>query len=314
MIKPLAPIVTFVYSRPEHTKKMIESLAKNKLAKDLEVWIFSDAAKKETAAEKVKNVREYIHSIEEKQYFKKLHIIEAQKNKGLANSVIAGVGEVINKYGKAIVVEDDLIVTDNFIEYMNEALNFYENDKRIWSISGYNLPIKIPKNYLSDVYLGYRGCSWGWATWADRWNIVDWEVKDYEIFKNDRKKRKKLNRGGKDMAQMLDMQMSGLIDSWAIRWCYEQSKREMYTIYPTKSLVYNGGLDGTGTHSGTNNEFSVELSNEKRNFIENIQLDNRIVKNFKKMYKIGWKGTLKAILLSLGLKGVVEFARTRKRS
>lgn len=310
----LAPVVIFVYARPEHTKKMIESLSKNKLAKESDVWIFSDYAKKESAIDKVNQVRNYIHSIKSLGYFKEVHIIEEQKNKGLANSVIEGVGKVIEEFDKVIVVEDDLIVTENFLEYMNEALEFYKEDNRIWSISGYNVPIKIPKNYDKDIYLNYRGCSWGWATWKDRWNLVDWKVEDYKSFKRNIAKRRKFNRGGNDMAQMLDMQMSGLIDSWAIRWCYEQSKRDMYTIYPTKSLVYNAGLDGSGTHSGTNDAFSVNLSNEERKFIENIQIDNRIAKNFKKKFKIGWKGTVKAILLSLGLEGVVNFARKGRKS
>lgn len=312
MEKKLAPVVTFVYARPEHTKRMLESLAKNKLASDSEIWIFSDNAKKESTVSKVKEVRDYIHSIEGNKWFKKLTIIEAEKNQGLAKSVISGVSDIINQYGKAIVVEDDLVLTDNFLEYMNQALEFYEKDERIWSISGYNVPIEIPTDYTFDIYLGYRGCSWGWATWKDRWNMVDWDVKDYLDFKKNNKKRKKLNRGGVDMAQMLDMQMEGLIDSWAIRWCYEQSKREMYTIYPVKSLVYNGGLDGTGTHSGINDSFSVQICNEKRTFVKEIQLDSRISKNFKKQYKLGWKGSLKAILLSMGLEGVVKFARKRR--
>lgn len=312
MNKELAPIIVFVYARPEHTQKMFEALKNNTLAKDSEVWIYSDNAKKENVYEKVIKVREYIRQIEKMNYFKKVHIIEAPENKGLANSVIEGVGEVIDKYGKAIVIEDDLVVSKNFLEYMNEALDFYENDKRIWSISGYNIPIKIPNDYKDDVYLGYRGCSWGWATWKDRWKTVDWEVKDYNKFKHSIKQRKKLNRGGFDMAQMLDLQMEGIIDSWAIRWCYEQSKRDMYTIYPVKSLVYNGGLDGSGTHSGTTDKFSVKTSHEKRNFVENIQFNKEISKEFKNTYKLGLKGRLRGLLVMLNLKGVVNFARKHR--
>lgn len=309
-----APVIMFVYARLEHTQKMITSLIKNKLANESDVWIFSDAAKKETAIENVKKVREYIYTLLDKNYFKSIHIIEAEQNKGLANSVISGVSQVISEYGKVIVLEDDLIVTENFLEYMNEALEFYEHDNKIWSISGYNLPIKIPTEYNKDVYLSYRGCSWGWATWLDRWDKVRWEVSDYEKFKNNKNMRKKFNRGGEDMSLMLDKQMTGLIDSWAIRWCYEQFKSNMYTIYPVKSLVYNEGLDGTGTHSGITNLFEIEVSNEKRKFDKNIELNSKILKEFKKKFNFTWKEKLNKLLISIGLEGVVSFARKRRKS
>lgn len=314
MKKQLAPVVIFVYARPEHTKKMIESLSKNKLAKQSDVWIFSDYAKKESAIDKVNQVRKYIHGIKNEGYFKEVHIIEEQKNKGLANSVIEGVGKIIKEFDKVIVVEDDLILTENFLEYMNEALEFYKEDNRIWSISGYNVPMTIPKKYNKDIYLNYRGCSWGWATWKDRWDLVDWKVEDYKSFKRNIFKRKKFNRGGEDMALMLDSQVKGKIDSWAIRWCYEQSKRDMYTIYPVKSLVYNDGLDGSGTHSGTNNAFSVTISNEKRNFVKDIQFDNKIMKEFCRHFKIGWKGNMKNFLICLGLEGVVDIAKRGRKN
>ena len=159
-MKELSPIIVFVYNRLEHTKNTIDALSKNELAKESELWIFSDNAKNEKDIEKVENVRTYIHSIEEQKLFKSVKIIEADKNKGLANSVIDGVTKVINNSNKVIVVEDDLITSKYFIKYMNEALDFYEKDEKIWSISGYNLPIKIHNDYKSDVYLGYRGCSW----------------------------------------------------------------------------------------------------------------------------------------------------------
>ena len=215
--KQLAPIVVFVYARPKHTQNTIEALANNELARKSNVWIFADNYKNDKSKKNVEEVRKYINSIESKKWFNSVTVVEAPKNQGLANSVIKGVTEVINKYGKVIVVEDDLVTSKYFIKYMNEALELYENDERIWSISGYNPPIEIPKNYKYDVYLAYRGNSWGWATWRDRWNTVDWDVKDYKKFKHNIFKRRRINRGGPDMAQMLDDQMKGRCDSWAIK-------------------------------------------------------------------------------------------------
>lgn len=281
----LAPVVVFVYNRPDHTRQTIEALSRNYLANQTDIFIYSDEAKSTKEEVKVRQVRTYIDSLSEKKWFKSVKVNKANFNRGLANSVITGVSEIINKYGKAIVVEDDLVSTKDFLQYMNDALIYYENHEKIWSISGFNIPIKIPTNYKSDVYLSYRGASWGWATWKDRWEIVDWEVQDYNIFKYDTELREKLNRGGRDMADMLDAQMAGKIDSWAIRWCYTQSKLDMYTIYPVDSKIKNIGLDGTGTHSGISTKYETSFRNDIEQYsLEYPAVNNLILRRFRNHY------------------------------
>lgn len=303
--KVLAPVIIFVYSRLDHTKKLIDCLNKNINIQNTDVWIFSDGYK-EKSYKKVKEVRDYIHSLEGNNNFKSLHIIEAKKNQGLANSVIKGVSNILEKYDKVIVIEDDLVISESFIQYMNDALDFYNEDKRIWSISGYQPKMKIPKDYKYDVYLSHRGSSWGWATWKDRWNTVDWNVSDYKKFKYNYSERKKLNRGGSDMANMLDRQMDGDIDSWAIRWCYEQSKQNKYTIYPIKSLVSNEGHDGSGTHGGTSQDWVTDIFNEKVVFDKNIDVDSTIIKEFKKINDLNFFSRLKSIFLLFNLRFIVN--------
>lgn len=301
----LAPVIIFVYARLEHTKKTIESLAKNYLADEIEVYIYSDAPKNEKVIEKVKLVREDIGSLPERDLFKSVKIIKAESNKGLANSIILGVSEIIERYGKVIVVEDDLVSSPDFLQYMNAALDYYEKDDKIWSISGYTFNIDIPRDYNgNDVYLSYRGCSWGWASWKDRWEKVDWDVSDYNHFKTNKKLRKKFNRGGRDRANMLDLQMQGKIDSWSIRWGYAQSKLDMLTVYPIVSRIRNIGLDGTGTHSGITLKFDVILNDgNNRCEFETVELDNRIVKSFRDQFGtsfdyfvIGIKSYIKRLL------------------
>ena len=146
----LAPIILFVYNRPEHTKKTLESLKINELASDSLLFIFSDGNKNENDRKSVEEVRNYISTISG---FKEINIILREKNLGLADSVISGVAEVIEKYGKAIVLEDDIVTSKYFLKFMNEALDFYDADKKIYSISGYNFPIKIPKSYQHKIYI-----------------------------------------------------------------------------------------------------------------------------------------------------------------
>ena len=255
-----APVVVFVYNRADDAKLTLEKLDKNTLAGRSKLFIFSDGAKNETGQDRVSEVRKYIHEYSKISAFESVDIIEADENKGLANSVIGGVTKIINEFGKVIVVEDDLITSEDFLEYMNGGLDFYMDSPEIWSISGYTHALPSLKDYTHDVYLGYRASSWGWATWKDRWEKVDWKVSDYDQFRFSIKKRRQFARGGMDLPSMLKAQMNGKIDSWAVRWCYAQSMLDMYTVFPKVSRVKNIGLDGTGTH-GKADDADTYLSN-----------------------------------------------------
>lgn len=229
----LAPIVMFTFNRLEHTKKTIEALKKNNFAKESEIFIFSDGPRNEQEKLKVNEVRKFINNIDG---FKNVTLSESEVNKGLANSVINGVTKIINEYGKIIVLEDDLVTSKYFLEYMNKALNLYKSRKDIWSISGYTPNIEIQREYKDEVYLIKRGASWGWATWKDRWKLNDWDVNDYVEFKKNKKMVREFNLSGSDMAPMLNDQMEGRINSWAIRWGYNQFRQNMWTVYPVKLL------------------------------------------------------------------------------
>ncbi len=277
----LAPIVLFVYNRLDHTQGVIDTLSKNSLAKESELYIFSDAAKNESGREKVNAVRAFVCDKTWHNNFKKVTIIEAEQNKGLAKSIIAGVTKIIHEYQRVIVLEDDLVLSPYFLNYMNEALDFYEKEENIWSISGYSFPMKCMKEYPHDVFYSYRGCSWGWATWSDRWNLVDWDVKDYQALSRDPEWIKKFNRGGGDMFQMLTNQMEGRINSWAIRWCFTQSNLEKYTVYPKISYIGNEGCDGSGTNCGFEGDNTSMVDREKYQCkFEKLEIEKRVAREF----------------------------------
>lgn len=294
----LAPIVLFTFNRLDHTKKTIDALKENILAKESELFIFSDGARNSEEYIKVKSVRKYLKSIDG---FKKINIIEAEKNRGLAKSVISGVTDIINKYGKVIVLEDDLVTSKYFLKYMNEALNIFKEREDIWSISGYGPNINIPTDYKDDIYITKRGSSWGWATWKDRWELVDWKVSDYNIFKSNREMIQEFNLSGKDLAPMLDDQIDGRIDSWAIRWVYSQFRNNMYTVYPIKSLVKNIGNDLSGTHTTTTTHFNVKLGEKEINLNKNIKYNKGINKYFKEFYDSNFSGYLALVVKKIGL-------------
>lgn len=258
-----APVVLFVYNRIDHTKLVLQALDKNEDADKSELYIFSDAPADETEVPNVAEVREYLSCFERNNHLKKVSIIMAEKNKGLEKSLIDGITQIIDQFGKVIVLEDDHLTSPDFIRFVNEALDFYEKDDKIWSVTGFTMDLKRLRRYKRDVYCGYRGCCWGWGTWKDRWDKVDWDVSDYHEFINDRKRIREFNKGGIDMTPMLKLQQEGKIHSWAIRWCYQQYKENMLTIFPRNSKVKNIGMDGSGINCGSDVTFQVTLKAEK---------------------------------------------------
>jgi len=280
----LSPIVLFVYNRPEHTRRTVESLLSNTLASNSTLFIFSDGGKNDDDEKKVNDVRDFIKTIKG---FDKIEIIEREKNLGLANSVIVGVNEVISLSGKAIVLEDDMISSPYFLKYMNEVLNYFEDDQRIFSVTGYTFPIKIPAYYKSSVYLAPRASSWGWGTWKNRWDKVDWEISDYRSFIKEKASIREFNKGGDDLTRMLTNSISGKIDSWAVRWSYAHFKNKAYCVYPVKSRIQNIGADWTGVHTMKTKKYDVELELEDivLSGLEDLKPDEQIVRNFKKFFR-----------------------------
>ena len=240
----LAPVCLFVFKRLDVTKQVIASLQKNKLAAQSHLYIFSDAAAKEDDKQAVDEVRSFITTIDG---FASVTLHLAKENKGLANSIIAGVTEVLNMNGKAIVLEDDLLVSDNFLNFMNDALNWYKDDEKLFAVCGYTVPIHTKENL--DVYFTGRGSSWGWATWKNRWEKIDWAMKDYNAFTKDKAAQKRFNHNGSDLTKLLRLQMEGKRNSWAIRWGYAQFKLNAYTVFPIVSKVANDGFGGNATHT-----------------------------------------------------------------
>ncbi len=243
-----APILVFTYNRPEHTKNLLSSLSRCKGAETHDLYIFSDGPRNEAAKDMVDAVRAYISKFEKKNVFKSVTVLEEEKNKGLANSIIGGVSKLISQYGTCIVLEDDLYVSDDFIAYMQAGLDYYEKDKNVGAISGFSFPLKCKKDERGGVYKSRTGNSWGWATWKYVWEQVDWRMSDYNSFKADNRSRKRFDAQQSGISEMLDRQMRGELDSWAVRWDYFFFKKGLWTIYPYSSKVINNGFDGSGTH------------------------------------------------------------------
>ena len=238
-----APIALFTYSRADHTRQAVESLLLNKEAAESDLYIFSDGPKTEEKREAVEENRRYIHSITG---FKSIHIVEREKNWGLANSLIAGITDVVNRYGRVIVVEDDLILSPYFLQYMNEALEKYKDEDKVGAISGFVFPTTAP--LPETFFLSYFHC-WGWATWKRSWDLLETDSK--LLLRKMRFKERKfdLNHYAGNYG-ILYCQHKGKVDSWYIRFYASLFLAGKLNLFPNRSLVLNGGLDNSGTHCG----------------------------------------------------------------
>jgi len=296
-----APIVLFVYNRLWHTQQTIEALQKNVLAKQSELYIYSDGANTEKIQKSVNEVRQYIDKIDG---FKSVTIIKRIKNFGLAESIIDGVTTIVNQYGRIIVLEDDMVVSPYFLEYMNEALEQFVDNDRIISVHGYVYPVEI--ELPEPFFLPGADC-WGWATWRRGWALFN---SDGQYLLDELIQRHLIQEfdynGAYPYSNMLKAQIKGANDSWAIRWHASAFLAGKLTLYPGRSLVHNSGNDGSGTHCGTSDSMDIKLSETKIN-LNNIAVESSRIG--REAFEIFFRQSQKSLLHRLLEKATCMFRK-----
>ena len=249
-----SPIILFTYNRLPHTHRCVEALLKNSLASESELFIYSDAAKDETQQKAVKEVRQYIHTI---RGFKNITITERNENWGLARSIIDGVTTLVNRYGRVIVLEDDLVVAPYFLQFMNDALETYKDEQRIGHIQAcdFTQDPTLPETFL----IRWTG-SWGWGTWDRAWKHFNPNGKALLQELIDRKLTYTFDFNGKyGFTRMLRRQTEGKNNSWAIRWNASLFLKGILSLNVGRSLVQNEGFDGSGTNCGGGGLYASNL-------------------------------------------------------
>jgi len=250
----LTPIALFVYNRPLHTQQTVEALMKNTLAAESELLVFCDGPRDESQRDNVRQVRKYIRTIDG---FRKVTVVEQPENFGLAASIIAGVTQVVNEYGRVIVLEDDIITSPYFLTYMNQALEIYADELKVMSVTGYMFPVRVR---LPETFFIYGGTStWGWGTWKRAWAKFNPSASDLlEQIMNHREFIPRFNFGGTyNYLKMLSDNAAGKNSSWGVRWYASVFLGGSYGLWPGRSLAENIGLDSSGTHCGTSDAFRM---------------------------------------------------------
>lgn len=286
----LAPISVSVYIRIEHLKKSIESLKKNTLAKQSILYIFSDGPKKGDE-QAVKEMRKYLKSING---FKQIHIVEREVNNRVKNNRDAQ-KMLVEQYGKMICVEEDVVCAPGFLSFINKGLDYYKNNKKIFSISGYSIPVEMPADYKLDYYTNMYFNGWGFGIWKDRYEqIKDINIDDFKkMLKSKKMKHYVKNIASHDALYLFHLEAIKDLDALDVKIAYHEMKNDLFCVFPIKSLTNNIGCDGTGEHCAISNRFDVEPWN-KLDFVfqENINLNKDIVKSMHNFNKTSFRNKM----------------------
>ncbi len=265
----------------------MEALKANSLASQSDLIIYSDAPRKSEHIRGVMEVRRYLKSING---FNSIKIIERSKNFGLKKSIISGVSEVLSQYESAIILEDDLIVSDQFLRFMNDGLEIYKNDEVVVCISGYVYP--IDQNVLPETFFIQGADCWGWATWSRAWKIFNEDANILIAQFNAQKIIKFTFNNSFPFFRMLksEAEKDG-ISSWAILWYASTFLKQSLTLYPKKSLVKNIGNDGTGTHHAENRLGDQDVEGIMIELTRDVIIESTVARHeFEKFFKRRLRG------------------------
>ncbi|MFA5370488.1 MAG: hypothetical protein WC053_01400 [Sideroxydans sp.] len=302
MRNDLAPIGMSTYGRLQHVQQTIAALQKNELAKESELFIFSDAPKAGDE-EKVEAVRRFLRTVDG---FKVVHLFEREKNDRVANNR-GGMRMLLEKYGRMIFLEEDIVTAPSFLSFMNEALDKYKNDPQIFAVNGYTPPINIPADYQSPVILLPRFAAWGFGMWKKKFDEIIMEITPemYRELRSDKSRAQQYCQGGEDIITQLWLQAHGFIEALDVRIDYTMFVRgRQYVVCPTKSLAHTTGCDGSGEHwVQATGKHGVEMDVASRSVVieHGIRPDVRVIKQLSRFYALTLKGKLIKFAMDLGL-------------
>jgi len=275
--------------------QVLDALANNELAKESVLYIYCDGQKKESTKEEILMIEEVRGIAKNENRFKEVLVIEQEENRGLANSIITGVSEVINKHGSIIVLEDDIIPSVGFLKYMNDALALYEKEEKVGCIHAWNYNLDSSHYAESTFFLKGADC-WGWATWKRAWDLFnpnaaalleDIESTDSQ-YEFDR-------RGTYKFTDMLLDQSNGKVDSWAIRWHASLFLQGKYCLQPTRTIVKNIGLDNSGVHCGISDMNQNPVQYIQIQKIKNIQESEWFYKEYNNLLSLENKSSTRIL-------------------
>lgn len=286
------PIVLFAYNRPEHTRLTLEALARNDLAASCDLIVYSDAPRRPEDAAGVEAVRTLLERVSG---FREVRVVKREHNLGLAGNIMDGVGETVKKYGRVVVLEDDIVTSPYFLTFMRDALEAYAEDRSVMHISACRYPVRVPRREGETFFLRVPLC-WGWATWARAW---DGFSRDPAIFSSfDAEDRRRFDfRDTHGFWKQAQGNLDGKMRTWFVFWYARLFKTGGLALFPRRALARNIGHDGSGVHCGASDKYDVELSDlavkvERREIVESAAIEKAHRRYFKYLKAPSWRRSL----------------------
>ncbi len=246
-MKSKTPLMVVAFNRPTMLKETLYNLSRCDTVDDRDIYLYVDGPRHIADKSKIDAVIEVA-----KKWDHDVEIKRRGVNLGGVQNMILSVTEMLELYGKVIVVEDDILVSQSFLTFMDDALSMYEGNSKIWAINAYVDPKMImPRQYKKDYFFAPRHSAWGWGIWKDRWAAVDFEIKDWRMKQNDISFIRELNMAGGDIVKMLDAEFSGELNCWDVQCTYYMRKNGLYTFRPRLTLTKNNGFGTECEHCTT---------------------------------------------------------------
>lgn len=287
-----APVLFFAFRRPLHTRRVLESLAKNYGSGDVRLFAFIDGPRDDSDVRLSDEVEAVLRS---ERWCGQVTICRREINLGCAESVMSTVGQYVEDYGTVIVLEDDNYLSPHFLTFINNALIRYKDSQRVMEVSGYRYPVNSanPRSGFTQHAIG-----WGWATWKRAWDKFDTSGERLlgEILSSpDLVSRFNLD-GAFNFVDMLRQQVAGRIGGWDIRWSANILLNDGLSLYPSHSLVNNIGLDGSGTNCGATDIYENVLKDTPvLDLPEDIEVDKVFHEELRRYYRAVHESFLRRI-------------------
>lgn len=280
------PVVMISYNRPDLVRMTMKNVALADGASERDIFMYIDGPRNEKDKVKQNEIASIVGSYADR--LPRISIIRRDHNFGCRNNIVDAITSVINRFGRAIIVEDDILVSRTFFRYMDMALDTYSDDSSIWAIDAYQHPnLKIPKNYPFDVYLSRFFMCWGWGTWANRWNAVDFEMRDWVTLKYDDKVVEKLNHAGNNLIPMVESQLAGRLKTWDVQCMYYVAKNNLFCVEPkyqlSKNIGYLPSNDGEHCNGVCPHVTRQKYYNFLPRVMKDLTIDVRIDNQFREL-------------------------------
>ena len=239
-----APIILFAYNRPRHTARVLEALAANPEAERSLLRVFHDGLNREEHRSEWEAVGRLLTGVNG---FGSVELVSRERNFGLADSIIDGVGRTIAEHGRVIVLEDDVLVSRSFLSYMNQSLEQFADEPKVMQVSAFNYPFNNSRNLPPSAFLKLATC-WGWATWDRAWANFQRSDTLIEQFTPDMIREFTVNHAYDYFWHQLLLNRLGRLNTWFIYWYASMFLAGGLALFPRRSLVTNIGFDGSGLH------------------------------------------------------------------